>query len=69
MHGPKPEERKLMEEWIQAFVAFVHDSEYDYGTRTIDDIKVATPDCKIQVEKDERWLDLVKLGHIFANDV
>lgn len=70
MHGPTPQERKLMEDWIEAFVAFVNDDqEYDYGTRSIDEMRVATPDCTIDVEKDQRWLDLVKLGEIFANDV
>ncbi|KAJ5234433.1 uncharacterized protein N7469_003601 [Penicillium citrinum] len=70
IHGPNPQERKLMEDWIEAFVAFVNDSqEYDYGTRTIEEMRVAAPDCTIQIEKDERWSDLVKLGHIFANDI
>lgn len=70
MHGPTAQERKLMEDWIEAFVAFVNDDqEYDYGTRSIDDMVVATPACKIDVERDERWSDLVKLGEIFADDL
>lgn len=70
MHGPTPQERTLMEDWIEAFVAFVNDNqEYNYGTKSIYDMRVATPACKIEIEKDERWAELVKLGEIFANDI
>ncbi|KAJ5102821.1 hypothetical protein N7532_003350 [Penicillium argentinense] len=70
MHGPTPEERVLMENWIEAFVAFVNgDQSYNYGTNLIDDMRVATPECKIEIENDKRWADLVKLGEIFANDM
>lgn len=70
MHGPTPNERKLMEDWIERFAAFVNDDQaYEYGTSSIDEMMVATPDCNIKIEKDERWWDLVKLGAIFANDI
>lgn len=69
LHGPTDEERGLMEGWIQSFVAFVNDdSEYDFGTHHIDEMKVATPTGKIEIQKDERWDELVKLGEIFASD-
>lgn len=58
-----------MEGWIQSFVAFVNDdSEYDFGTQDIDEMKVATPACNIEIQKDQRWDELVKLGEIFASD-
>lgn len=58
-----------MEEWIQPFVAFVNDNQgYDYGTRAVDEMKVATPQGHIEIDKDERWASLVRLGEVFAND-
>ncbi|GLI76984.1 hypothetical protein PoHVEF18_005266 [Penicillium ochrochloron] len=70
MHGPTTAERTLMEDWIEQFVAFVKDNQgYEFGTRAIDEIKVATPDGTIEIQKDQRWESLVKLGDVFANDV
>lgn len=58
-----------MEGWIQSFVAFVNDdSEYEFGTHEIDEMKVATTEGKIEIQKDLRWAELVKLGEIFASD-
>lgn len=58
-----------MEGWIQSFVAFVNDDpEYEFGTHQIDEMKVATAEGKIEVQKDQRWGELVKLGEIFASD-
>lgn len=69
MHGPTAAERKLMEDWIEQFVAFVNDNqEYEFGTRAIDEMKVATPDGTIEIQKDQRWESLLKLGNVFAND-
>ncbi|KAJ5201004.1 hypothetical protein N7449_005807 [Penicillium cf. viridicatum] len=69
LHGPTGEERGLMEGWIQSFVAFVNDDpEYEFGTHQIDEMKVATAEGKIEVQKDQRWGELVKLGEIFASD-
>ncbi|KAJ5635583.1 alpha/beta-hydrolase [Penicillium longicatenatum] len=69
LHGPTNEERELMEGWIQSFVAFVNDdSEYDFGTNEIDEMKVATSGGKIEIQEDQRWGELVKLGEIFASD-
>jgi hypothetical protein len=70
MHGPTDAERILMEGWIQALVAFVNDDEeFKFGTNAIDEMRVATPEGRIEVQKDSRWESLVKLGETFANDV
>lgn len=68
--GPTPAERKLMEDWIQILVRFVRDDEpdYDFGTCDIDEMKVATPECDIQIKKDARWEGLAKIGGIFAGE-
>ncbi len=59
-----------MEDWIEQFVAFVNDDQqYDFGTRAIDEIKVATPDGTIEIQKDQRWESLVRIGGVFANDI
>ncbi|KAJ5142130.1 alpha/beta-hydrolase [Penicillium atrosanguineum] len=69
LHGPTPAERKLMEDWIALFVAFVNDDHtYEFGTNAIDEMKVATPEGRIEIQKDERWESLVKLGAVFADD-
>lgn len=57
-----------MEGWIESLVAFVNDDPlYNYGTSTIDEMKIATPEGLIEVQKDPRWEGLVKLGEIFAD--
>lgn len=59
-----------MEAWVESFVAFVNnDREFDFGTSSVDEIKVVTPEGTIEVQKDERWESLVKLGEVFANAV
>lgn len=69
LHGPTQAERSLMEEWIKSLVAFVQDTqEYDFGTKSIDEMKVATPQGSIEIQKDVRWGDLVRLGEVFADD-
>ena len=66
-HGPTAEERALMYDWIQTLVAFVHqDNSYEFGTKTIEEIKVVTPDGRIDVLMDDRWGTLTKLGEVFA---
>ncbi|KAG7067948.1 Carboxylic ester hydrolase [Colletotrichum scovillei] len=66
-HGPTPTERQLMEDWIQILVNFVNDTEgYEYGTKSVEEIRVLTPEATIEVRPDERWSELVKLGNIFA---
>lgn len=58
-----------MEDWIKILVAFVQDDlGYHFGTQTIQDMKIATPEGKIEVGKDERWDDLVALGKAFAGN-
>jgi uncharacterized protein YaiE (UPF0345 family) len=57
-----------MEGWIQSFVAFVNDDpEYEFGTHGIDEMKVATPEGKIEIQIDQRWDELDKLGEVFAS--
>ncbi|KAK4921228.1 hypothetical protein LTR66_016683 [Elasticomyces elasticus] len=69
LHGPTEAERVLMNDWIKSLVAFVQDDqEYDFGTRSIDEMKVATPQGTIEIQSDGRWESLVKLGEVFADD-
>ncbi|CCF43084.1 hypothetical protein CH063_12891 [Colletotrichum higginsianum] len=66
-HGPSPAERVLMEEWIETLVAFVNGSDtYEHGTRTVEEMKVMTPEGTIEIRPDNRWDELVSLGKIFA---
>ncbi|KAL5336808.1 Alpha/Beta hydrolase protein [Aspergillus crustosus] len=67
MHGPTEAEGKLMHEWIRDLVAFIHDErEYDYGTSSADEVKVATKEGKIEIQKDPRWNELLDLMDVFA---
>ncbi len=67
MHGPIAAERKLMHEWIRDLVAFVNDdSGHVYGTEKNDEVKVATPDGRIEIQKDSRWSELLSLMDVFA---
>ncbi|KAL4792477.1 Alpha/Beta hydrolase protein [Aspergillus venezuelensis] len=66
-YGPTPAERVLMEDWIKNLVAFVNDDkEFGFGTRSIEEIKVVTPEGGIEVRKDERWEELLAVGEVFA---
>ncbi|KAF4816365.1 putative esterase/lipase [Colletotrichum siamense] len=68
-HGPTPAERQLMEDWIGILVAFVNDDKrYEFGTTSVDQMKVMTPEGRIEVQPDGRWKELVKLGNIFAGN-
>lgn len=68
-HGPTTTERQLMEDWIGILVAFVNDdNSYEFGTTSVDQMKVMTPEGKIEVQPDGRWEELVKLGNIFAGN-
>lgn len=42
------------------------DSRYDFGTKTEQDIKVATPQAKIDVQPDFRWEELLRLGELIG---
>lgn len=58
-----------MEDWIQMLAAFVNnDKSYKFGTTSIDQMKVMTPEGKVEIRSDERWEGLVKLGSIFAGN-
>lgn len=68
-YGPTPGERRLMEEWIQILVAFVNDDRsYDFGTTSVEEMKVATSQGTIEVQQDGRWQELLKLGDVFAGN-
>ncbi|KAG6353724.1 hypothetical protein INS49_005433 [Diaporthe citri] len=68
-HGPTAAERQLMEGWIQILKAFVNDDKvYKFGTTSMDQIKVMTPEGKVEIRSDERWEELVKLGGIIAGN-
>lgn len=58
-----------MEDWIQILTAFVNDDKrYKFGMTSIDQMKVMTPEGKVEIRSDERWEELVKLGSIFAGN-
>ncbi|KAF6810105.1 hypothetical protein CSOJ01_06517 [Colletotrichum sojae] len=66
-HGPNATERKLLDDWIRTLVAFVQaDETFTFGTSSIKEMKVMTPEGKIELRPDERWNELVGLGKIFA---
>uniref|UniRef100_A0A8H7NC23 Carboxylic ester hydrolase n=1 Tax=Bionectria ochroleuca TaxID=29856 RepID=A0A8H7NC23_BIOOC len=68
-HGPTPKERELMENWIRALVAFVNDEEsFEFGTQTVQEIRVATPQGTIEVQKDQRWDRLLQIGDVFSGE-
>ncbi|KAL4808355.1 Alpha/Beta hydrolase protein [Aspergillus unguis] len=67
MHGPTPAERELMHKWIQDLVAFVNDEKgHVYGTKEADEVKVATAEGKIEIQKDERWTELLEFMKVLA---
>ena len=56
-----------MKDWIRDLVALVgNESGYEYGTKRIDEFKVATADGKIEIQNDTRWSELLKLANIFS---
>lgn len=56
-----------MDDWIKILVEFVKSNpDYQFGTKTEKDLKVATPEAKIEILPDDRWDELVKLGEIFG---
>lgn len=56
-----------MKDWINILIAFVKDDkQFDLGTRKIDEMKVMTPQGTIEVQEDDRWAELIKIGQIFA---
>ncbi|KAL3417649.1 hypothetical protein PVAG01_10659 [Phlyctema vagabunda] len=66
-HGPTERELVLMKDWIRDLVAFVGaEQEYRYGTNEIDEFKVATPEGKIEIQKDTRWKELLNLADVFS---
>ncbi|RSL64570.1 hypothetical protein CEP53_004010 [Fusarium sp. AF-6] len=66
-YGPTPKEKQLMADWIRILVAFViNDETYEYGTNTVQEMKVITPEGTIEIEEDKRWDELVRIGEIFS---
>lgn len=58
-----------MEDWIQILVSFVNnDAHFNYGTKKIEEIKMATPHGTIEVKQDERWHELLRIGEVFAGN-
>lgn len=67
-HGPSPQETDLMLEWIDILIAFAHDDRrYDFGTASIDEMKVVTSQDVIEIQKDDKWHHLVELSEVFAS--
>jgi hypothetical protein len=67
MHGPTDRELALMKDWIRDLAAFVEGGEgYEYGTTSIDEVKVVTPQGEIEVQRDARWEKLLSLAAVFA---
>ncbi|KAM5356916.1 hypothetical protein ACJ41O_003562 [Fusarium nematophilum] len=67
MHNPTPEERNLMDDWISDLRAFVNnESGYTYGTTAPDEHKVMTPEGEIEVQKDKRWEELLRVMEVFS---
>ncbi|EXK24125.1 hypothetical protein FOMG_19134 [Fusarium oxysporum f. sp. melonis 26406] len=66
-HGPTPEERILMQDWINGLAAFVAgDASYDYGTSRPNEHKVITGDGWLEVQVDARWAELLEVGKVFS---
>ena len=58
-----------MQEWIDCLIAFAHDDmSYDFGTRSIDEMRVVTSDDVIEIQKDERFGAFVELSAVFAGN-
>ncbi|KAL4788141.1 Alpha/Beta hydrolase protein [Aspergillus varians] len=67
MLGPTSAEHQLMHKWIRDLVAFVNDEpRYVFGTEKADEVKLATPDGRIEIQKDPRWAELLDLMEVFA---
>ncbi|OKO95914.1 hypothetical protein PENSUB_10935 [Penicillium subrubescens] len=63
MHGPTAAERTLMDKWIKQFVAFVNNNQdYEFSTRAIDEMKVATPDGTLEIQNDQRFGEPGRIG-------
>ncbi|KAL5048094.1 hypothetical protein BDW71DRAFT_206035 [Aspergillus fruticulosus] len=66
-YGPTPSERELMEDWIKNLVAFVNDdTSFEFGTKSVQEMKVVSPEGVIEIKSDERWEELLRIGQIFA---
>lgn len=69
MHGPTEKEVTFLKSWARDLKAFIHnEQEYEFGTKEIDDYKVATSEAGLEVRKDERWKELLHLAEIFNGE-
>jgi hypothetical protein len=67
LHGPNEKEYGLVENWINDLGAFLGDEkEYSYGTLQPEEYKIITPDGKIEIQKDQRWEELLGLADVFS---
>lgn len=58
-----------MEDWIRILVAFVNDEDsFEFGTQAVQEMRVVTPQGTIEVQKDERWDELIQIGDIFSGE-
>ena len=66
---PTPDERHLMKDWIDILVAFVNNNTtYQFGTTSVEQMKVVTPAGSIGIQADSRWAKLIAIGKVFAGD-
>lgn len=66
---PTSDERNLMKDWIDILVAFVNDDPaYEFGTTSVEQLKVITPAGTIETQPDSRWAELLAIGKVFAGD-
>jgi hypothetical protein len=66
---PTSDERRLMKDWIDILVAFVNDdTTYQFGTASVEQLKVITPVGSIEIQEDSRWTELIAVGKVFAGD-
>lgn len=58
-----------MKDWISILVAFVNDNAtYQFGTTSIEQLKVITPAGLVEIQSDSRWAELINIGKVFAGD-
>lgn len=59
----------MLDTWVKILVAFVGgDEDFDFGTRTIDEVKVLTSKMDVAIERDARYSELRELGAIFSQN-
>lgn len=46
---------------------YIDNGDFEFGMRSIEGMKVVTPEGRVELRKDERWEVLTRLGTMFAN--